>query len=61
MTTKRILVLGGGVGGTLTANLLARKLRRRVDAGEVSEEVIRRAAAQIVERVRRAGRHGDGA
>jgi len=32
---KRILILGGGVGGTLTANLLARKLRRRVDAGEV--------------------------
>ncbi len=32
---KRIVILGGGVGGTLTANLLARKLRRRVDAGEV--------------------------
>ena len=33
---KRILILGGGVGGTLTANLLVRKLRRRVAAGEVS-------------------------
>ena len=25
---KRILILGGGVGGTLTANLLVKKLRR---------------------------------
>ena len=32
----RILVLGGGVGGTLAANLLARRLRRRIDAGEVA-------------------------
>lgn len=32
---ERILVLGGGVGGTLSANLLARRLRRRLDAGEV--------------------------
>ena len=30
---KRILILGGGVGGTLTANLLIKKLRRRVNAG----------------------------
>ena len=29
---ERILILGGGVGGTLTANLLVRKLRRRIDA-----------------------------
>ena len=33
---QRILILGGGVGGTLTANLLVRRLRRRVDAGEVT-------------------------
>ena len=33
---ERILVLGGGVGGTLAANLLARKLRRRIDAGDVA-------------------------
>jgi sulfide:quinone oxidoreductase len=32
----RILVLGGGVGGTLAANLLARKLKRRIDAGSVA-------------------------
>src|SRR4051794_7970480 len=31
---QRILILGGGVGGTLTANLLVRRLRRRVKAGE---------------------------
>ena len=30
---QRILILGGGVGGTLTANLLARKLKHRIDAG----------------------------
>jgi sulfide:quinone oxidoreductase len=36
----RILILGGGVGGTLTANLMARKLRRRVKAGEVTITVV---------------------
>lgn len=37
---NRILILGGGVGGTLTANLLVRKLRRRVKAGEVTITVV---------------------
>ena len=37
---ERILILGGGVGGTLTANLLARKLRRRIDAGAVEVTVV---------------------
>jgi sulfide:quinone oxidoreductase len=37
---KRILILGGGVGGTLTANLLIKKLRRHVKAGEVSITVV---------------------
>jgi sulfide:quinone oxidoreductase len=37
---KRILILGGGVGGTLTANLLIRKLRRQVKAGEVTITVV---------------------
>jgi sulfide:quinone oxidoreductase len=32
---QRIVILGGGVGGTLTANLLARQLRQRVAAGDV--------------------------
>jgi sulfide:quinone oxidoreductase len=37
---QRILILGGGVGGTLTANLLARKLRQRIDRGEVEIFVV---------------------
>jgi sulfide:quinone oxidoreductase len=37
---RRIVILGGGVGGTLTANLLIRKLRRRVKAGEVTITVV---------------------
>jgi len=37
---KRILILGGGVGGTLTANLLARKLRSRIDRGDVEVFVV---------------------
>ena len=36
----RILILGGGVGGTLTANLLIKKLRRQVKAGEVTITVV---------------------
>lgn len=37
---ERIVVLGGGVGGTLAANLLARRLRRRIGAGEVELTLI---------------------
>jgi sulfide:quinone oxidoreductase len=37
---KRILILGGGVGGTLTANLIVKKLRRQVKAGDVTITVI---------------------
>ena len=36
----RILVLGGGVGGTLTANLLARRLKKRIDRGDVDVAVV---------------------
>ncbi len=36
----RILILGGGVGGTLTANLLVKRLRRRVKAGDVTITVV---------------------
>ncbi len=36
----RVVVLGGGVGGTLAANLLVRKLRRRIDRGEASVTVV---------------------
>ena len=37
---NRILILGGGVGGTLTANLLVKKLRRQLKAGEVAITVV---------------------
>jgi sulfide:quinone oxidoreductase len=37
---KRVLVLGGGVGGTLTANLVSRKLKKRINAGEVEVTVV---------------------
>jgi sulfide:quinone oxidoreductase len=37
---NRILILGGGVGGTLTANLLVKRLRRQLDRGEVSISVV---------------------
>jgi len=36
----RVLILGGGVGGTLTANLLVRKLRRRIDVGAAEVTVV---------------------
>jgi sulfide:quinone oxidoreductase len=36
----RLLILGGGVGGTLTANLLVKKLRRRIRAGDVTVTVV---------------------
>jgi sulfide:quinone oxidoreductase len=37
---QRILILGGGVGGTLTANLLAKKLRRQIERGAVEVTVV---------------------
>ena len=37
---QRILILGGGVGGTLTANLLVKRLRRRIKSGEVTITVV---------------------
>ena len=44
---KRIVILGGGVGGTLTANLLVRKLHREIDAGEVEVTVVDRTGAHV--------------
>ena len=37
---QRIVILGGGVGGTLTANLLVKRLRPRLERREVSLTVI---------------------
>ena len=34
--SKRIVVVGGGVGGTMLANQLVQKLYREVSRGEVS-------------------------
>jgi sulfide:quinone oxidoreductase len=37
---NRILILGGGVGGTLTANLLCRRLQRQIKAGDLTITVV---------------------
>jgi sulfide:quinone oxidoreductase len=37
---QRIVVLGGGVGGTLSANLIARKLKKHIAKGEVRVTVV---------------------
>ena len=37
---QRVVVLGGGVGGTLTANLVARKLKKLIAAGEAQVTVV---------------------
>jgi sulfide:quinone oxidoreductase len=37
---QRILIVGGGVGGTLTANLLVKKLRARIGRGEVEVKLV---------------------
>ena len=37
---QRVVILGGGVGGTLTANLIVKKLRKRIVANEVSITVV---------------------
>jgi len=37
---KRVIILGGGVGGTLTANLVARKLKNRIARGEAKVTVV---------------------
>ena len=37
---KRVLVLGGGVGGTLVANLISRKLKKAIDAGDACVTVV---------------------
>ena len=37
---QRVLVLGGGVGGTLVANLISRKLKKAINAGEAVVTVV---------------------
>jgi sulfide:quinone oxidoreductase len=44
---ERVLILGGGVGGTIVANLLARKLRRQIDDQEVEVTVVDRLGSHV--------------
>jgi sulfide:quinone oxidoreductase len=44
---QRIAILGGGVGGTLTANLLVRRLRRRIDRGEIEVVVFDQTGSHV--------------
>ena len=37
---QQVLVLGGGVGGTLVANLVSRKIKKQIDAGEARVTVV---------------------
>jgi sulfide:quinone oxidoreductase len=37
---QRVVILGGGVGGTLTANLVARKLKRPIARGDAKVTVV---------------------
>ena len=43
----RIVIVGGGVGGTLTANLLVKRLRRRLRLGDVTITLIDRAGRHV--------------
>jgi sulfide:quinone oxidoreductase len=43
----RILILGGGVGGTLTANLLSRRLKKQIDRGEVDLALVDASGAHV--------------
>jgi len=44
---QRIVILGGGVGGTLTANLLVRRLRRLVRRSDVEITVVDTSGAHV--------------
>jgi sulfide:quinone oxidoreductase len=37
---QRVLIVGGGVGGTIVANLLSRKLKREIDSGQASVTLV---------------------
>ena len=44
---ERIVILGGGVGGTLTANLLARRLHQAISLGQVDVTLVDALGAHV--------------
>jgi sulfide:quinone oxidoreductase len=44
---NRIVILGGGVGGTIVANLLSRKLKREIDDGAAEVTVVDRLGSHV--------------
>jgi sulfide:quinone oxidoreductase len=44
---ENVVILGGGVGGTLTANLLARRLRSAISRGQVNLTLVDAAGAHV--------------
>jgi sulfide:quinone oxidoreductase len=44
---ERVLILGGGVGGTIVANLVSRKLRRWIDHGDVEVTVVDQSGSHV--------------
>ena len=44
---KRVVILGGGVGGTIVANTLARKLKKQIDGGAASVTVVDASASHV--------------
>jgi sulfide:quinone oxidoreductase len=47
MAPDRVLILGGGVGGTIVANLLSRKLHRWIDRGDIEVTVVDRLGSHV--------------
>jgi len=47
MAPDRVLIIGGGVGGTIVANLLSRKLHRWVDHGDIEVTVVDKLGSHV--------------
>ena len=44
---KRVVIVGGGVGGTIVANQLARKLKKQIDGGAASVTVVDESGSHV--------------